>query len=347
MATPHFIYSRQTLFNTWVTPSKWLPVESSEIGGEREVLPIVSTGAGRATYLNVLGAKPVSGPMVCPWWCTQIGPLLLSFMRDTAVTLVTAGVYDHGLAFDDSQDLLPISIQQQYTGTLAINVLSAIVNTLTIAATAKEKVMLNWEFIAKDEARSGATWDYDGSTSAPAVITTPAYPAIQRPLMFYDAGVSIGGTPSWDGTGKKISVAGGTSYPKIDNIQFAISLNVDTEGYALNKPDPTIQEAVPGAREIAVTFDISWSDYATTFYDAARAGTAMAVVLDMVGPVISGANRHEAHIIAPSVFFDPKKLPPLTGDQTRKKMTVTGMTQVDGTTGKDFNIWIRTSEATL
>ena len=43
---PDFIYSRETTFGTWVTPAKWLPVESSEIGGEREKVSIRSTGGG-------------------------------------------------------------------------------------------------------------------------------------------------------------------------------------------------------------------------------------------------------------------------------------------------------------
>ena len=346
MALPHFIFSREAAFGTWVTPTKWLPVDSSEIGGEREVVPLRTTGAGRAPYLHVLGAKPVTGPMSCPWWGTQIGPMLAAFLRDSAVTAVDTGVYDHGMAYDDSIGLLGLSIQQQYTSSLAINVLSAVPNQLTLTAVQKEKVLMAWEFVAKDEVRSGATWDYNGG-AAPAVISSPSYPAVLRPLMFYDAGVSIGGTPSWNGTTKKLSVSGGTAYPKIDNIQIVVNHNIDAEAFGLAKPDPTIQEAEHGNRDITVSFDISWSDYATTFYDNARAGTAMALVLDMVGATITGAHKHEAHLIVPSVFFDPNKLPPLTGEQARKKRTITGRAQMDATTGKDFGVWLRTSEATL
>ena len=73
----------------------------------------------------------------------------------------------------------------------------------------------------------------------------------------------------------------------------------------------------------------------------------MALVLDMVGATINTTYKSEGHITLPSVFFDPKKLPPLTGSQARKTMTVTGSAQIDSVTGKDFNLVLRTSEATL
>jgi hypothetical protein len=289
----------------------------------------------------------VSGSVALPWWGTLIGPILRSFMLTTVATTVTTGVYDHGLLFDDASSVLGLSIQQQYTSAVAINALSAVVNQMTITAAQKAAVQIGLDLIAKDEAKAGGTWDYDGTTGSPAVLGTPSYPTILRPLMFYDAAVTINGTPSLNGSTKKISVAGGTAYPKVDNVVITIANNLDAEGFALASPDPTVQELYPGDRDITVSFDISWSDYATTFYDAARAGTAMAFVLDIIGPTIAAANKHEAHIIIPSLFFDVTKLPPLEGPQSRKKRTVTGKAQLDSVTGVDFGIWIRSSEATL
>ncbi len=49
----------------------------------------------------------------------------------------------------------------------------------------------------------------------------------------------------------------------------------------------------------------------------------------------------------PSLFFNPVELPPLDGDNAGKTQTVTGKAQVDTVTGKAFNLWLRTGEATL
>ena len=155
--------------------------------------------------------------------------------------------------------LLPNSIQQKYTSAFAVNIVSAVVNQWTIAAAQKEAIKNTFDFIAKDEAKAGGVWGLRWLDSVrPAVISTPSYPAILRPLMFYDAGVSIGGTTAYSATTKKITVTGGTAYPKINNIQIVVNNAVDAEAYGLSKPDPTIQEAQPGDREITVSFDISW-----------------------------------------------------------------------------------------
>jgi hypothetical protein len=217
---------------------------------------------------------------------------------------------------------------------------------VVITAAQKAAVALGIDLVAKDEALCGGTWDYDGVSSSPAIISPSAYPTFIRPLMFYDALVTTGGTPAVNGTTKKMTVSGGTARSKIDNVVITINNGLDVEGFALAN-DPTVQELYPGDREITVSFDISWSDYATTFYDAARAGTALALSLDIVGPTIAAANKHEAHLVIPSVFFDVTKLPPLEGSQSRKKRTITGKAQLDSVTGYDFGLWIRTSESTF
>lgn len=250
----HFIYSKETTPYTWVTPAKAVWVDSAQITGKREVLPQRTTGAGRAPLLHVPGAKPVNGPVSLRWWVNNIGTLLSTFLRDSAITNVAAGVYDHGLLYDDSLGFLAISAQQKYTSTLGVNVLGAAINALTIAAATKEEVKLDLDFLAKDEALCGADWDFDGSES-PALVASPSYPTVGRPLMFYDAAIALGGTPAFNDTTNKLSVSGGKAYSKIRNLSLALNHNLDADTFGLVQ-DPTIQEISPGDREIEVSFDL-------------------------------------------------------------------------------------------
>ena len=347
MSSEHFIYSKQSAFGTWVTPTRALPVESADIQSGREKLNLNVTGAERDPYVHVLGAKPVSLALVLPWWTVNVATLLNTCLTDNAITEISAGaVYDHGLLFDDTAFLGALSGQVKYKSDLARNVIGAVPNGLTIGAAIKEPAKLTFDFIAKDEAIAGGTWDYDGVTASPAVIASPTYGTLRRPLMFYDAGVVIGGTPAINAGTQKITLGSGTAYTKLNAIEFAINNNLDADGFGL-VADPTVQELGPGNRDIQVTFEMSWSDYATTFYVAARNGTAMAVSLDLVGQVIASTYKYEAHIVAPSVFFDPVNLPPISGDKARKKIQVTGTVQKDPTTGVGFGIWLRTGEATI
>lgn len=343
--TKHFIYSKETSPYTWVTPAKAVWVDSAQITGKREVLEQRTTGVGRDPLMNVLGAKPVNGPVALKWWVNNIGTLFSTFLRDGAIGNVATGVYDHGLLYDDTVGFLAISAQQKYNATLGINVLGAAVNGVTIAAASKEEVKLDFDFIAKDEAKCGGTWDWSGAAS-PAVVASPSYPTVGRPLMFYDALITMGGTPALTDATNKIAVSGGTAYAKLRNLSVALGHNLDADAFGLTQ-DPTIQEISPGDRTIEVSFDISWTDYSTTFYDAARAGTPLALTWDLIGPLIDATYHNEAHIVIPSLFFSPVELPPLDGDNAGKTQTVTGKAQVDSVTGKSFNLWLRTGEATL
>lgn len=335
----HFVYSPETVFGTWVTPAIALPIETEDIGTAREMLDLRTTGSCRSLYDRVLGAKGVNGGMTTYWWQADIGSMLKTFLRDVD-TSGAGDPYTHAFLFDDSVGLLGNSIQKIYkTSATAVaqNVLSAVVNTFTVTAAQKEKVVLSFAFEAKDESLAGDTWDHDGSAS-PAVVT-PSYTATARPYMFYDATVSWGGTASI--AANKITIAAGTDYAKVQNVEVVADLGVDTDGFGLTT-DPTRQEIWPGNREITCSFDISWTDYASTFYDAARAGTKMALELYFT----ISASR-EAHVIVPAVVFDPNKLPALTGDSAKKVLSLTGKGVVESVTGVDYNLWFESGEATV
>lgn len=347
MSVKHFILSKESPAYTWVTPAKAIWVDSAQITHKREVLPQRTTGVGRGLTYNVLGAKPVNGPVSMKWWRTVVGTIFSTFLRDNAITNVATGVYDHGLLYDDTVSLLALSIQQQYSAAVAINVLGAVVNAVTLSAATKEEAKLDFDFIAKDEAKAGGVWDYDGVTASPAVISiTNQYPTLSRPLMFYDSQVAFGGTPAFNDTTNKLSVGSSTTSSKVRNLSIALNHNLDADAYGLVQ-DPTLQEISPGDRSIEVSFDVSWTDYSLTFYDAARSGTPMALTWNLIGPLIDATYRSEAHIVIPSLYINPSDLPPLDGDNAGKTQSISGVALVDTVTSKDFGLWLRTSEATL
>ena len=346
MALKDFIYSKETTPYTWVTPAKGVWVESAQASGGSEVLEQKITGSNRGPHLHVEGAKALTQTVSLPWWTTNIGTIFSSFLMTQAITAVDTGVKDHGLVYDDTAAFDALSIQHKHSATLGFNYLGCAVNSFEIAVATKEAAKLSFELLPKDEAICGGVWDYDGSTASPAIVSSPTYPTLGRPLMFYDAAIVMGGTPALDGTTKKMTISGGTTYTKLRNLTIKGSNNLDADAFGLVN-DPTLQEILPGDRTIEVSFDMSWSDYATTFYTNARAGTAMALGLDLTGPVITGAYFYEAHIVVPSVYFDPVELPPLDGDHANKLLTLTGRGQYDSNTGLDFGLWIRSSEATL
>lgn len=344
----HFVYSAEAEFGTWVEPAKAIPVETADIGTAREVIDLRVTGSCRSLFKRVLGAKSVNGQVLTYWWPSYISTLFKNWMRDNATTGESAP-YTHAFLFDDEKAHLGYSIQQiaNTSDEVGTSILSAYTNTLQIGLAAKEQAKLTFNFEAKDEApftvgEVSKYWDYgDGDTASPSMVGTPGslYAAIARPLMFYDGTITMGGTPSI--TNKVISIADGTAYAKILSATITINNDLDTDGFGITE-DPTRLEIWPGDREITITFEISWTDYATTFYDNARAGTDMAFELALAGP-----GNAEAAIVIPSVFFDPTKLPSVTGSAKKKTLSLTGKAQYDSTTGKDFNVWIKDSTESI
>lgn len=343
--TEHIVYSSEAQYGTWVTPARTLPVDECNIQSQREQVPLDVTGFGRGRYLSVPGAKPVNGPLNLPWWMTRVGAFFGSFLVNAVQTVVDTGVYNYGLLPDDDLPLNGFSIQQRYSPTVAINVLSAYVASMSIALAIKEAARVQMTMEAKDDAVAGANWDYNGQPSPAVIDPLPAYAALMRPMMFYDVALTLGATVG-AGTGNRFTVAGGTTYNLIETLNLNIDNGVDTEGYGLT-PDPTRQVIYPGARTIGADLELDWSSMPTVFSNAWRNDVPMTLRIDLVGPVITGAYRYEAHITIPRFRLSSAQHPAASGDKSRRKQSASGEAEVDQTLGTDINVWIQTSEATL
>lgn len=343
----HVLYSRESAFGTWVTPAKLVPSEAWGIRSAREQLKFRDTGGFQGVFQAVPGAKAVSGPWRFKWRPINTLAALGAWFRTNASTLVDTGVYDHGLLINNEAALLGLSMQAHHASTLALNGLSCVPTKLTFSFASKQPAIITADMLAKDEVRSGGTWDYDGVTAAPAIVAvaTSSYDP-KRPLMFYDAALVLGGTPTLNGTTKLWSVAAGTTYSKFHMVEIAFDFGMDADAFALAN-DPTIAEIWPGERSVAVKLESSWTDLSTTFYDAFRAGTEMALQIKLAGPTISGAYKYEGEITIPNLHFDPDNIFPDIGDQSRPKSAISGEAVLNLTAGYDFGIRVRSSEATI
>lgn len=341
MTVQHVVYSVESSFGQWVTPATWLHVDSSSLKAARENLELRTSGYGRDSYMFVQGAKPVAGSIALPFWYTRLCPIWRTALQDWASTSVAGAVYDNAFLFDDTVANKSISFQQQWGGSTATNILSAVMKAFKITAAAKAQVQLGWDFEAKDESLVGGTWDYDGS-AAPSLVASPSYPSPLRPLVFYDCTVKLGGTASL--VGHKITVAGGTATKLLGTVDVGVDLGLSTDDYALAAPDPTRQELMPGNRAISCTLDVLWGSRDLTYYNAMRAGTPIMLELNAVGPVISGIYKSEMHLCLPSLTIDGGQLPDITGDETPKRQAVTGRASIEAGCGKSFGLWIRSTE---
>ena len=341
----HVAYSPEGTFGSWQTPAKFLHVDSCSIQAARENVKLQQTGIGRGRYMSIPGAKPVNGSLALPWWQSGVLPFFQSVLKTQHIQTVSTGIYDHGLAFNDAVANGSFSIQQQFGGSVNLNILGAVCKAFKITAAAKSQAQLNFDFEAKDEAPAGGTWDYNGAAS-PAVVTPVVYTSPVRPLMFYDCEVKLGGTCSYSGSTGKITVSGGAATKLIGTVDISVDLGLDSEAYALATPDPTRQWFYPGNRAIAITLDVLWLTRDLTFYNAMRAASKVTLELNIAGAIIGSTYKQEAHICIPHWVIDTAKLPDIASDETPKRQAVSGEAILEATTGMDFGMWIRTTEAT-
>lgn len=345
--TQHFLFSSRAAFGTWDAPDKAVEIISSGIGGQRERIDGRYTGAGRALRRRFRGAKAASGQLQCAFWPNSVGFLLASWMRDVAATqpddVGSPTVYDHGFFFDDDLDLMSVCLQQQYTPTIGVNVLSAVINQLTLKAAKKDVAQLTFDVAAKDTARCGQNWDYNGTASPALISPTSLYPTFVRPFMFYDAEVIVGGTVSLDDIENKIEISGGTTYSQVENVEITVNANLDTDAFA-DTQDPTVQSLRPGNRDVAVKFDIDWAQAAAAFYDAWMAGTQAALQLNLVSGAIDGSYNYEAHVVVPLIDYSEAPVPDLSGDHARKVQNVAAVGLYEDTALTDFGLWLRTTD---
>lgn len=325
-ATEHIIVAQETVFGTWVTPTVAFPSTKGNHTIGRNYIPKRYTGSSRTLRNNFQGSKSPSGSLEMDLWPENMGVFFkaaglsnISSAQPDAANSPT--VYRHAMLLEATNLLDSLSLQFQRSASAATNILSAIIEQIVIKASKEEVATIAMDFLCKDEAAAGGTWDYDGSAS-PAVIASPTYIASTlTPFRYFDAAITLGGTPSL--TGNEYSIAGGVAQAKIEAIQITIKNNLDQAHFLTSDPTPGVIHAQNF--EVSVQLDLDQSTLDSTFYDHARAGTRAAINLDFVGAIISDDETYELSITLPEVSFEEANWPELSGDQARRVQSASGM----------------------
>ena len=333
MPCEHIIFDEQVAdWVTWVTPDKAMPVDSFSLDPGVEYVTRRVTGTCRDLNYAWLGQKLVTGSLEMPFWWEYMGYFLkASGLHDIDSTQQGATTaYQHG--FIPKHDTMPLglSVQAKRDADDADNVLGVLLNSVTISCTAGEPVVFSAEYIGYDEAPTDGTWDYDGSTAAPAVIASPTYFASTvLPFRFQHATLNVGSTLTWVG-GENVYTKAGGAAATIESIEITWTNNYD--------PRVFLGSRVPGNVigqdfEVSGRFDLDQSTVSETFRNYYRAGTTNAIWVEIDSGVEADTGyNYLARVVVPNVFYNAGGLPDVSGSNDRRMQSVefTGLQDSDG-----------------
>jgi len=340
----HFAFVKEDAYGTWVTPTKGLPVRTVSIAPKSPLMVPGETGGGRGAYGGAPGEISVDGDIVTSLFPTVLPWLLRGSwgVRDSAAA---GNGFRNKFLFDDDTAHDTFSMQKRYKADVAESIRGSKINSLTIAARAKEFATVTVSTVGKDAVISGGHWS-DGS-DAPAVIDPWPYPdPMPEGLRFYQGVMSLGGTVAL--TAGELIVSNGVDRVDMDNIEFGLNFNIGTDAYGVNLGDRTRQSLDEGKREITVKFDANFDTVDTEFYLAWLAGESSVVQLRFIGPEYDEV-AHAAYqyvFTCPNVKYSGGAAPELNADYGLKRFTVEGQAFVstDAAVGVDMGMVIQTSD---
>jgi len=345
MADEHVIISPETTFGTFVTPALAFPIMKASHAVGREYIDRRYSGSARALAKRYQGSKSPSGSIETDLFPDEMGNWFeaAGFVITTSQDVGATTAYEHGLLLSTSSLLSSLSAQIKRSASVATNILSMIMDKVTLKCAKGEVVMVTFDFLAKDEAPAGGTWDHDGGASD-AVIATPTYiSASLVPYRYFDAALILGGTVSLDGTTKQMSISGGTTLSNIESLEITIENNLEQAHFLT--ADPTAGQIPAQDFNAAIQMDVDQSTLVATYYNHVRGGTNAALQLTLTGPEIEAGHDYMFELTLPSLSFDEADYPEVSGDQSRRVQKVQASAIVHTTIDEAIGITIRDSQA--
>lgn len=327
----HLLFAEQTSdWKTWEAPDKAIPVSAFDADLGITYREHRATGSGRALNRSWRTSKAVTGSLSMAGWQTYLGYFVKQALMHDVVSGVASGAtgaYLHGFVPDDTSMPLGLSVQALRNGH-AQSFKGVLFNRMTINCAAGEEMTLDFDWLARDEAAAGGTWEDDG-TAAPAALMPAYFPASTPAFLFLGATLTVGGTPTFDSITNTYTITGGTEYTGIEMAEVAIENNLDARiFFGLSVPRNVIGQD----RAVTGRFDLDQSTLNADFYDMYRDGAKAALKLSFVGDEIEAGHNAEFEVIVPNVYISAGNLAALAGGNERRMQSVefTGLADDNG-----------------
>ena len=328
MPNEHLTFAIHTsgTFPAWTVPDKTIPVTSSTFEGARVRNIHQDTGSSiRSRKYSSQGATNVTGSVSMRAYPEYLLPWVFrSFLTDAAQTAASSGWTNHMLPNDSVDVQLPwFSFQEYRSAAVSRNVRGAVLQKITLSGNGGEDLQVAMDFIAEDIGRIGGTWS-DGSNTNLSSVISPSYPDPLPPPLRFHEGNMIFDADSVSVSSNEMTVTGGTVVCTIETFSLEITLN--TEGrFAICDGAPTIAYTRHGVRDIVLTAEIDWADFAQDYYDDMRAANDSIIRLEFEsdGTFPTGQN-YKMLITLPRMAWpeDGAPFPQLDGTIMPKKQSL-------------------------
>lgn len=336
MPNEHLIFTEQTIdWETFETPDKAIPVTNFDVDLGIAYQEHRATGTGRALVRSWYASKSVSGSMSMAGWEQYLGwwfkhALMHNIKSSTPAGATTAK--QHGFLPKDDTMPLGLSVQVLRNGE-AQSIKGLLVNRITFNCQAGQELTLDIDWIARDEAPEGGTWDDDG-TAAPAEVI-PVYFGVDVPaFMFYQAQLIVGGTATFNPTTNLYSFSGGTEYPLVEMAEASLENNLDARLFWGSKVPRNV---IGQDRAVTGRFDLDQSTLEDAFYEMHRTGARSAIRYVFTGTEIEAGHNHMLELVFPNVVITQGKYPAIAGSNDRRMQSVEFQALADSN-GIDFAI---------
>ena len=329
----------------FVPPSDEYPVMTASVTPGFNMIDLRDTSVGRSLRDVVQGSIKPTGSISSYFYPEGIGRLIkAAFLNNVTSQQPDAGgaatVWEHAFLAGANQGVDGLSMQYQYDGATALNVLLALVDKVTITLTQDDIAQISIDFQARDLSEAGGLWN-DG-TASPAIVASPSsLITTQIPFTFIGGVITYGGTPAIDPTTKVMSISGGATLAEIEKIEISIENSAEQKVYIGAQTPGKIRA---GDLNISVTFDVDQDTIDTTYFDDLYANTEVAVDLSMIGAVIEDVQVYEAKITLPSVKISAADFAEISGSQDSRVSSIEGSAIQNKTLEQAIGIMLRDTQ---
>ena len=353
MPNEHFIISPAATsgtYDAWTTPTIAVPVRSATFRGSRDVIQHDDTGSFTRAMRHIsLGAVNSTGNSLSSYlFPTGLMPWLFrSFLTNAAQVPAGSGYVNHLLPQPSTVQPPWFSFQQVWNFVRGQNVRGAVLESLAIGLNGGEHGTMDANFTIADAAAAGGTWS-DGSASGAMLDSSTVQSAYNTaaaalvPFRFHEAAIITGANIA--NSSGELTVSGGTTVATLNSVQLDFQLNAEGLHY-LRQGAPTIARTYHNARTINITGSVDWTDGASTYYDAMRAGTTTSLVIDLVHDLeFSAGQNWRLRMTFPRVVHPTQgaDFPVVDGSRSNKRQALTWTTLDDLTLGVDLGVSIWT-----